>query len=739
MRFFKKGLFFLGLGSVSFVYGNFSFYEKTFNKKDLEKKRTIPIVLSAHNCDYDQAKGVFTAQGGVCLRQQGSVLYADKLIYREKNQEIEACGNVSLKEEGGEVVFCERAFLRRDLHSGHLIKARLLSRMDERITALRIDKTLDHKKTMEMGSYTPCKKCEDKLSPVWSLHGRHIVHDETEHKLHYTDAHLEFLGVPVLYLPYFYLPTQRKSGVLFPYLSMTRELGGYVGVPYYWAINKNKDLMLTPFITTKGGTILAPEYRHRLEQGKLLVRGALNTPLSQQQASQWRRESVTKSGVRGYLHGDFAYDLNRHWRLRSHEWWTSDKTFLTTRPFFGKTTDAYLESQTKLEGFYQNHYCRMRGIHYQGLQESDRSRTTPLVYPEIDYFYDSPPLGDESVVSVHLNTLSLYKPLGNAEQRGVIEGEWARPIVNSLGQQWNFFTRVQAGVYATKIQEAIEHSPKKNYKIGRCFPQAGVEWSWAQLSRNGKWFFTPIVQLIGAPPRLNTEKIPNEDSQFIAFSDANLFSKSRFAGFDRIDQGSRATYGTQWGHEFGPKHRTSFFVGQSYAFSRPDELLAPVGIRRHFSDVVGKAEVSVPYVVMFYRFRCDNKRLSMRVQEIGWDLGSPKFLVTGSYAFSRQKSMSPVFLTYNQLFLNVSSQLTQYWKGKVFITQDFKKGHTKQNMLDKGVGIAYQDECFEAGVTVQHSRYRMRDLKPGYSVDFYISLKNLGGFVHKQQRFSRGV
>ena len=381
----------------------------------------------------------------------------------------------------------------------------------------------------------------------------------------------------------------------------------------------------------------------------------------------------------------------------------------------------------------------MRGIHYQGLQKGDRSRTTPVIYPELDYFYDSPPLGDHSVVSFHLNTLSLYQSLGNAEQRGVLEGEWKWPIMNALGQQWNFFTRANAGVYATKLQEEINHSPKKNYTIGRFFPQTGVEWSWAQLSPDGKWFFTPTVQVIGAPPRLNTEKIPNEDSQFIAFDESNLFSKSRFAGFDRVDQGSRASYGAQWGHDFGPKHRTSFFVGQSYGFSHPDVLLTPVGIRRYFSDVVGKAEVAVPYMVTFYRFRCDNKRLSMRFQEVGWDLGSPKFMVSGSYAFSRQKSQSPFFLNYNQLFLNVSSKLTRYWTGKVFMTQDFKTRYTKQNSLDKGVGLAYQDECFDAGITVQHSRYRMNDLKPGYSVDFYISLKNLGGFVHKQQRFSRGV
>jgi LPS-assembly protein len=81
-----------------------------------------------------------------------------------------------------------------------------------------------------------------------------------------------------------------------------------------------------------------------------------------------------------------------------------------------------------------------------------------------------------------------------------------------------------------------------------------------------------------------------------------LFAHQRYSGTDRVDDGSRATYGLELRPHVRGQWYTSFFVGQSYAFSRPDELLAPVGIRRHFSDVVGKAEVSVPYVVMFYRF-----------------------------------------------------------------------------------------------------------------------------------------
>ena len=716
------GVLLYGIASA----GRFSFYSDTKH----EKRKQTPLLLSAKTGNYNQKKGIFTAHGTVSLRQEGSLVCADHLCYEEATERLFVWGNVFIRTAEGEILFCDRAFLTRDLQEGWMTEVRILSRFRDRITALRVEKKRDHTQLAEMGSYTPCETCKDRLAPLWSLHARHILHEEDKNKIHCTDAHLEFMGIPVFYLPYFYLPTKRTSGLLFPHVSNSKELGLYLGMPYYWALNDHKDVTVTPFFMTRGGLMLAQEYRQRFQQGSVVLRGAVNTSFVTKR--RWQTHNETSTSLRGYGYGNFSYDGNANWRLRCQEWWVSDKTFLVTRPFFGERNSSYLESKMILEGFYPHHYVQVRGLRYQGLQERDHWKTTPFIYPEIRYTYESSPTQNSHLFLFHLHTLSLYKKVGNAMQRGVIEGEWQWPVHTDWGQQWLFFARSQTSLYYSKIQAERIHSPQTVYTVGRCFPQGGIECRWPLMSG-----FTPTLQLLASPTHLNTPKVPNEDSQSLAFDDANLWSRSRYAGVDRVDDGTRANYGLEWSGPFVHQSEVSFFMGQSFSFSQPDLLLLPMGIRKGFSDWVGKVEAKMPHGRVLYRFRFDGHHKVMNFQAAEWSVGPPIATVSGSYAFSRRPQTLHCIPFCNQLFLAFSSKFTNTWSGKIFVTQDCARMASQPKILDKGLGVAYKDECFSAGITVQHSYYHMRDLRPGYTIDFYVMLKNLGGLHQKQDRFSR--
>lgn len=711
------------------VFARLSDYKSEFSQENLQKRQYAPILLSSDFGAYDQLTGIFKAEGRVVVRQVDSVLYADTLIYDEKKDQLIAFGNVRLEYSFGDVLFCERVNLSGDLKEGILSKVRIVTREKERFTAQRVYKKSNAPDELDKASYTPCAKCSDDLDPLWSLHASRMIYDKKDFTVHYTDAYLKFLDLPILYAPYFYFPTKRSTGILSPYISSNQELGPYVGIPYYWNIAPDKDLTLTPFVMTKGGAMLAPKYRQRFSDGEIKLEGAINGFYRK------KKDAVEKKPYRGYVRGYLAYDFNEHWRLRSNEEWTTDKTFFSTRPFFGQTTASYLESTTKIEGFYDHHFMEISGIHYQGLQEQDRQRTEPIIYPETNYFYNSPQLWNNSFVLFHVNTLSLYKKLGDQVQRAMINGKWTCPINTTWGQDISVFTNLDSSIYYVRQQPECSGGIKTYNTVGRFFPQFGIESNFP-LQR-GDIVVTPMVQFIVAPSKINVSKIPNEDSQHIAFDDANLFAKNRFFGFDKIDEGSRVNYGLAF--DLFSKNHISVFLGQSYAFTKPSKDLSPVGIYKGVSDFVGRADVQFPYGKLLYRFRCDHKTCAMRLQEIGWQVGAPVFLLSGSYAFSPKKKFSKTFASYNQLFATISSQMTQCWTAKFFITQDFKASNHKQLLLDKGVGLEYQNECLSVGITLQHSRFRMKDIKPGYGFSFYIQLKNLGQIGKKEDRFSRNL
>lgn len=70
--------------------------------------------------------------------------------------------------------------------------------------------------------------------------------------------------VPVLYLPYLNFPTtnQRKSGLLYPSVSISSNNGADYEQPIYWSIASNYDYTFTPRLMSKRGLLLGNEFRY---------------------------------------------------------------------------------------------------------------------------------------------------------------------------------------------------------------------------------------------------------------------------------------------------------------------------------------------------------------------------------------------------------------------------------------------------------------------------------------------
>lgn len=77
------------------------------------------------------------------------------------------------------------------------------------------------------------------------------------------DARIDFMGVPILYLPWvsFPLSSDRKSGFLFPTIGNTSNGGLQLTVPYYWNLAPNADFTFQPTEYTKRGMDLGGDLR----------------------------------------------------------------------------------------------------------------------------------------------------------------------------------------------------------------------------------------------------------------------------------------------------------------------------------------------------------------------------------------------------------------------------------------------------------------------------------------------
>ncbi len=120
-------------------------------------------------------------------------------------------------------------------------------------------------------AYTTCP--EDKQD--WQLLARQIELNVAKGWGSARNVKLEFMDVPILYLPYISFPITdaRKSGLLIPNFRQSQRTGTDISVPYYLNLAPNYDLELTPRILTKRGFELSSTFRYLLpaSSGSLLA------------------------------------------------------------------------------------------------------------------------------------------------------------------------------------------------------------------------------------------------------------------------------------------------------------------------------------------------------------------------------------------------------------------------------------------------------------------------------------
>ncbi len=98
---------------------------------------------------------------------------------------------------------------------------------------------------------------------AWDLKADSITLDTRNQIGTGRDARVDFLGVPLVYLPWvsFPLSSERKSGFLFPSIGSTSNSGFQLAVPYYWNIAPNADFTFQPVEYTKRGPDLGGDLR----------------------------------------------------------------------------------------------------------------------------------------------------------------------------------------------------------------------------------------------------------------------------------------------------------------------------------------------------------------------------------------------------------------------------------------------------------------------------------------------
>ena len=238
------------------------------------------ILLQADAVDYDGDNQTVAAVGHVEIVDEGSILDADRVIYDQKTDKVTADGHVSLTDRLGNVAFSDHVVLTDHMREGALNGFGALIGKNGRLTAASAQRVGGTMVIAHQTNYSPCKICNQpgQKTPLWQVKSERVVYDQVAHRIHFTDATVDFLGVPILYAPFLTEPdptVKHSSGFLTPDIGTETNVGYFARIPYYFSLSPENDLTIAPQVSTKGGELVETEYRQRWQDSGMWIQDSI--------------------------------------------------------------------------------------------------------------------------------------------------------------------------------------------------------------------------------------------------------------------------------------------------------------------------------------------------------------------------------------------------------------------------------------------------------------------------------
>lgn len=282
---------------------------------------------------------ILIAEGNVEVTRGRQLLKATKLIFDDKTEEV-FVENLVIFLEGQNInISGDEGKLDLEMRSGLIKAANIL--VDEKLKIRASEVFVEGgevDRAKNIWRVTTCEECEAE-NPLWHFSARSANRNADRSQIMYENVVLKVKGVPVAFTPYLRLPDPRISrarGFLMPSLEASSKLGTGVRIPYFIPFEQDKDLLITPLLSSETNTI---EYRYRqaYQNGSLKIGGAIS------------KDKIYPNELRYYLKADGSFILANGYQFKFQTGKVSDDAYLGDYGYYSKDKFETLVSMSKEE------------------------------------------------------------------------------------------------------------------------------------------------------------------------------------------------------------------------------------------------------------------------------------------------------------------------------------------------------------------------------------------------------
>ena len=571
-----------------------------------------------------------------------------------------------------------------------------------------------NKTILSKGVFTVCHRRGDECPP-WSLKAKKITHDKAKKNIYYNHATLKVFDIPIFYFPKFYHPdptVKRQSGFLFPTITNSTAIGAGFSLPYYWAINNDKDFTFSPKFYANENVLFLNEYRQALKNGSLTLdtgyfEGYKNTSATKQDGSQ----SHVFGDLKLNLSKDESYDSNLSFKLQR----TSNDTYLKKHNISTTLVDSEktdLENHISYNFSKDDMYLDITGSIYENLNEKTKSRYEHIL-PNIVY---GKTFITEKFGSFDFKSNALYNSYGINKQKTILTNDviWKpsryitkKGFVNSLeGMIRNTNYEATSAAKYRGDGSVNEMNGVMAYKSSLPMKKDGINYS---------NLFSPNIMFRYAPGHMR-----NLSGEDISLSRANLYSLNKTS---EIEDGLSAVLGFDFkinekGEANTEKEKLSLSFGQIFNYEKNPDISPTSSLDRKMSDVVGEINYNFSKIGNIgYKFLLDDNFNDLTYNEVSTELNFGKVQFNIDY-LEEQKHVG------SDHYANAGVSLNFNDNNKFSFST--KKNYQTDSTELYNLSYQYAIDCLTAGLVYRREFYEDSDLEPNNTLMFTITFVPFG-------------
>ena len=553
------------------------------------------------------------------------------------------------------------------------------------------------------GKFTTCKKREE--CPPWELSADKITHDRKKKTISYQNVWLNLYDTPVVYFPKFFHPdptVKRQSGFLMPSFKTSPNNNTFFSVPYFNAISENKDMTFTPRFYNTDKFLLQNEYRQKNKDSEFITDFSVLADKRKIENHLFFNFSK-KIDFNNFETGDFQINIEQ----------ASNDTYLRANKLNSpiiKSTDT-LENSFKINMLSDDTQLNSEVIIYENLNRRSSDKYE-YIFPRLD----------------------IVKTIQNKTQ---LEGDFTFKTSNFVhNYNTNILERVNTNDLIFKstpnitdngfynnfefiVKNSNTHSKKsKTNKEGNDQYISGL----FQFNSNLPLIKNKDDKTNLLKPKMSLKINPGHSKDLskndYKLNANNIFNLDRISSNNTLESGISLAYGLDYilTNNNNNKELLSMNFANNIRLDKNDDLEKNNQLGAKTSNIFGEIKFSpLDFLSAKYDFSLKNNLKDLNYQNLLAEIKFNNF--TNTFDYVRQDGdKNSYFLNKTNYKLNESNNIS-------FSTRE----NLKTNLTEYyNLVYEYKNDCLKASIEYQKDYYADRDIKPGESIFFNLTIIPFG-------------